>query len=264
MGSTLGDGQESGGTGLDAEALKVLDGQKLPVNDRVSDWLNGSPAPNQSGVFSTVFADKEVNLLEHLGRMQLLHNLLHPNYSEIMTNPVSSSTSIEPNLLSAAIPTAFTSDPMEFQVENLKTAYLAAKTSGVTAGSSSDSHLHNAQGHDCIVEKAEGAILENRLMPTMATEPSQNLKEPASERVKATVCCDMKCSKMDAPSVDNTAAQELQKERAHREKLERELVEEKQKRMKLEQEVALAHEIEHQEQMSQMQSGISQFSKSEQ
>ena len=77
-GSSLGDGQESGGTGLDAEALKVLDGQKLPVNDRVSDWLNGSPAPNQSGVFSTVFADKEVNLLEHLGRMQLLHNLLHP------------------------------------------------------------------------------------------------------------------------------------------------------------------------------------------
>ena len=261
-GSSLGDGQESGGTGLDAEALKVLDGQKLPVNDRVSDWLNGSPAPNQSGVFSTVFTDKEVNLLEHLGRMQLLHNLLHPNYSENMINPVSSSTSIEPNLLSAAIPTAFASDPMEFQVENLKTAYLAAKTSGVAAGSSSDSHLHNAQGHDCIVERAEGAILENRLMPTMATEPSQSLKEPASERVKATVCCDTKCSKMDSPSVDNTAAQELQKERARREKLERELVEEKQKRMKLEQEVALAQEIEHQEQMSQMQSGgISQSQK---
>ena len=239
----------SGVTGLDAEALKVLDGQKLPVNDRVSHWLNGSPpAVNRSGVLSTVVAGKDVNLL------QLLHNLIHANRSEILTHPVSSSTCIEPNLLSTTIPAAFTSDPMEFQVQNLKTAYLAAKT---RRGSSSDSHLHYTQEDDCTMGRAEGPMLEDELVPTMATQ-----LEPASEHVKAIVCCDMKGSKVDSAAVVcDTTAQELRKERACREKLERELVEERHKRLKLEQEATLAHKTEHQEPKRQKWNRISQSRK---
>jgi len=233
---------------LNAEALKVLDGQKLPVNDRVSHWLDAYPAPKQSGVL----ASKEVNMLEEFGRRCPPQNLTQGDHLEVLTQVLSNSACPEPVLLNTTIPLAFLSNPTEFQLENLRTAYLAAKTSREPGDI--DNHqksFHKMKGgDDQFVKKSTQAVEGESQVPSMGTLKQQ------PERLKGQL--------VNAPTEDveginqalhNATSQELQREKARREELERELEEEKRKRLKLEQEAALAHEVEHQESRRQKRHG---------
>ena len=236
----------SGTNVLNAEALKVLDGQKLPVNDRVSHWLDAYPAPKQSGVL----ASKE---LEELGRRCPLQNLTQGDNLEVLTQVLSTCTCPEPVLLNTTIPLAFISNPTEFQLENLRTAYLAAKTSGEP--DDNDNHqksFHEMKGGDDHFAKRSTRILEGESqMPSMGTLKHQpkNLKGQQMNTPTEDV---VECNNQ---AFHNATSQELQREKARREELERELEKEKCKRLKLEQEAAFAREVEHQESRRQKRDG---------
>ena len=239
----------AGGTNvLNPEALKVLDGQKLPVNDRVSHWLDAYPAPKQSGVL----ASKEVNMLEELGRRCPPQNLTQGDHLEVLTQVLSNCTCPEPALLNTTIPLAFISNPTEFQLENLRTAYLAAKTSGEPGDS--DNHqksFHEMKGgDDHSVKRSTRAVEGESQMPSMGTLKQQpkNLKGQQVNTPTEDV-------ESNNQAFHNATSQELQREKARREELERELEKEKCKRLKLEQEAALAHEVEHQESRRQKRDG---------
>ena len=222
---------------LNAEALKVLDGQKLPVNDRVSHWLDAYPAPKQSGMLTS----KEVNMLEEFGRRCPPQNLTQGDHLEVLTQVVSNSTCPEPVLLNANIPLAFLSNPTEFQLENLRTAYLAAKTSRDIDNHQKSCHEMKG-GDDQFVKRSTQAVEGESQVPSMGT-----LKQQPERLKRQLVNTPTEGIESINQALRNATSQELQREKARREELERELEEEKCKRLKLEQEAALAHEVEHQE-----------------
>ena len=230
---------------LNAEALKVLDGQKLPVNDQVSHWLDAYPAPKQSGVL----ASKE---LEELGK-RCPPQSLQGDHLEVLTQVLSTCTCPERVLLNTTIPLAFISNPTEFQLGNLRTAYLATKTS--REPDDSDNHqksFHEMKGGDDYSMKRSAQAVEGESqMPSMRTQKQQLAKNLKGQQV-STPTEDVEINNQ---AFHNATSQELRREKVRREELERELEKEKCKRLKLEQEAALAHEVEHQESRRQKRDG---------
>ena len=228
----------------------MLDSKKLPVNDRVSKWLE--TAKNSPDCSNEASPDEPAGgNLDLLQKLQVLQSLGGTD------NPLLQLSSLLGAGGLSQLGSLIGPDPMRLQLQNLKTAYLAARANtasghevgagGQGDGMRNETNSKTSKNAAKVVSGGKGVEVKGHLVKPQPDQQSESLYVKRknttgrglgkkSTRQQSNDC--VWVSSVEKPTSRHPAraaiSHELEKERALREELEVELAREKSKRKELE------------------------------